>query len=185
MSVYRRFWSFLLIWNFYDSPLAIGCISNFSIDLKSFVFKLPAKNHLWPWDDSDLSLHLFLAINHTLAWDILVQHWSVIYLLYILSPSLHLCLISSSSLRAQSSIYLFIFGSTGSWLLQMGFLWCSEWACLAVVPLVAELSSRALPSAAAARGSVVVLYQLSCPAACGIFLDQGSNAYPSHWQADS
>lgn len=108
MSVHRRFWSFLLIWNLYDSPLAIGCISNFSIYLKSFVFKLPAKNHLWPLDDSDLSLHLFLAINHTLAWDILVQHWSVIYLLYILSPSFHLCLISSSSLRTQSSIFFLI-----------------------------------------------------------------------------
>ena len=32
-------------------------------------------------------------------------------------------------------------------------------------------------------GSVVV-YELSCPAACRIFLDQGSNLCPLHWQAD-
>ena len=34
-------------------------------------------------------------------------------------------------------------------------------------------------------GSVVVVHGLSCSAACGIFLDQGSNPCPLHWQADS
>ena len=34
-------------------------------------------------------------------------------------------------------------------------------------------------------GSVVVAHGLSCPAACGIFPDQGSNPCPLHWQADS
>ena len=33
--------------------------------------------------------------------------------------------------------------------------------------------------------SVVVAYGLSCSKACGIFLDQGSNLYPLHWQVDS
>ena len=33
-------------------------------------------------------------------------------------------------------------------------------------------------------GSVVVAHGLST-AACGIFLDQGSNPCPLHWQADS
>ena len=28
-------------------------------------------------------------------------------------------------------------------------------------------------------------HRLSCPAACGIFLDQGLNLCPLHWQADS
>ena len=32
-------------------------------------------------------------------------------------------------------------------------------------------------------GSVVVAHGLSCSAACGIFLDQGSNSCPLHWQA--
>ena len=34
-------------------------------------------------------------------------------------------------------------------------------------------------------GSVVVAHGLHCPRACGIFLDQGSNPCPLHWQADS
>jgi len=34
-------------------------------------------------------------------------------------------------------------------------------------------------------GSIVVLLGLSCPTACGIFLDQGLNPCCLHWQADS
>ena len=34
-------------------------------------------------------------------------------------------------------------------------------------------------------GSVVVVHRLSCFAACGIFLDQGSSPCLLHWQADS
>ena len=34
-------------------------------------------------------------------------------------------------------------------------------------------------------GSVFVAHGLCCSAACGIFLDQGSNPRPLHWQADS
>ena len=34
-------------------------------------------------------------------------------------------------------------------------------------------------------GSVVVAHGPRCSAACGIFLDQGSNPCPLHWQADS
>ena len=34
-------------------------------------------------------------------------------------------------------------------------------------------------------GSVVVAHGVSCSAACGIFLDQGSNPCPQRWQADS
>ena len=33
-------------------------------------------------------------------------------------------------------------------------------------------------------GSVIVAHGLSCSAACGIFLDQGSNLCLLHWQAD-
>ena len=32
---------------------------------------------------------------------------------------------------------------------------------------------------------MVVAHGLSCSTACGIFLDQGSNPRPLHWQADS
>ena len=34
-------------------------------------------------------------------------------------------------------------------------------------------------------GSVAVAHWLSCPMACGIFLDQGLNPCLLHWQADS
>ena len=34
-------------------------------------------------------------------------------------------------------------------------------------------------------GSVVVVHSLSCPLACGIFLDRGSNSFPLRWQVDS
>ena len=34
-------------------------------------------------------------------------------------------------------------------------------------------------------GSVAVTYRLRCSAACGIFLDQGSNLSLWHWQVDS
>ena len=36
-----------------------------------------------------------------------------------------------------------------------------------------------------ARASVVVAHGLRCSAACGIFLDQGLNLCPLHWQMDS
>ena len=36
-----------------------------------------------------------------------------------------------------------------------------------------------------AQASVVVAHWLSCSTTCGIFLDQGSNPCPLHWQADS
>ena len=34
-------------------------------------------------------------------------------------------------------------------------------------------------------GSAAVVRGLICSAACGIFMDQGLNLYPLHWQADS
>ena len=35
------------------------------------------------------------------------------------------------------------------------------------------------------EGSVVVTHGLSCPEACGIFPDRGSNSHPLHWQFSS
>ena len=35
------------------------------------------------------------------------------------------------------------------------------------------------------QASVVVAHGISCPTASGIFLDQGSNLCPLHWQVDS
>ena len=46
-----------------------------------------------------------------------------------------------------------------------------------------ELSSCGLRALERRLSSVV--HRLSCSAACGIFLDQGSNLCPLHWQVDS
>ena len=35
------------------------------------------------------------------------------------------------------------------------------------------------------RASVIAAHRLTCPTACGIFLDQESNLCPWHWQVDS
>ena len=87
-------------------------------------------------------------------------------------------------------------------------LCCCAWAFLQLRPAGATLHSgarashcggfsccraRALGTRASvvvahrlqSAGSVVVAHGLSCSVACGIFLDQGSNPCPLHWQADS
>ena len=47
-------------------------------------------------------------------------------------------------------------------------------------------SARALEGSwALSIGSVVVVQEPSCSVARGIFLDQGSNLCPLHWQVDS
>ena len=45
--------------------------------------------------------------------------------------------------------------------------------------------SRCRARALGARAPVVVAHGLSCSVACGIFLDQGLNQCPLHWQEDS
>ena len=86
-------------------------------------------------------------------------------------------------------MYLFIFGCIGSSLLRVGFslvvasggyssLRCAGFS-LHWFLLLRSAGSRAR------WASVVLVHGLSCSAACGIFLDQGSNLCPLHWQADS
>ena len=41
------------------------------------------------------------------------------------------------------------------------------------------------PQSSGVMDSGVVALGVSCPAACGIFLDDGSNLCPLHWQVDS
>ena len=64
---------------------------------------------------------------------------------------------------------------------------CGEWGPLFIAvrgPLTIEASL--LRSTGSRRaGSAIVAHGPSCPAACGIFPDQGSNPCPLHWQADS
>ena len=67
--------------------------------------------------------------------------------------------------------WLFLLRSTGS--RCMGFSSCGTRASVVVA---CGLQST---------GSVVVAHRLSCSVVCGIFLDQGLNPCPLHWQVDS
>ena len=73
-------------------------------------------------------------------------------------------------------------------LLCGGFLWL--WQAGATYSLVAVLILTVEASLVAehrlwSSGSVVVVQGLSCSKACVIFLDQGLNPCPLHWQMDS
>ena len=90
----------------------------------------------------------------------------------------------------------------GSLLLCAGFLQLGRWGLLLTVvcgrlPAVAFLVERGLQAqglrylqhlgsaVALCTGAEVLAHWLSCPGACGIFLDQGSNPRPLHCRTDS
>ena len=85
------------------------------------------------------------------------------------------------------SIYLFIYGCVGSSFPCEGFLSLRQaGATLHRGARASHYRGLSLWSTASRRtGSVVAAHGPSCSAACGIFLDQGSNPCPLHWQADS
>ena len=56
---------------------------------------------------------------------------------------------------------------------------------IVVCGLLTEVASLVAEHQLYSAGSVVVAHKLSLPAASGIFLDQGSNSCPLHWQMDS
>ena len=67
-------------------------------------------------------------------------------------------------------------------------LWCAgllRWLLLLLSTGSRCMGFSSCGSRALEQGSVVVAHGLSCSAACGIFLDQGSNPCPLHWQVDS
>lgn len=71
-------------------------------------------------------------------------------------------------------LYLFIYGGTGSLLLDTG-------------SLVATSGGNSLDTSIQARhtGSVTVAHRLHCPTESEISPDQGLNSCPLHWQTDS
>ena len=54
-----------------------------------------------------------------------------------------------------------------------------------MAPGLVSTGSAAVAPGLVSTGSAAVAHGLSCPVACGIFLDQGSNPCPLHWQAYS
>ena len=78
----------------------------------------------------------------------------------------------SSSLRCLgSSLWWLLLWTAASRLMDLSS--CSNAALVVVVPRLYS------------TGSVVVASWLSCSEACRIFLDQGSNPCPLHWQVNS
>ena len=77
--------------------------------------------------------------------------------------------------------FFFFFGYTGSLLLPTGFLWLQREGLLFVVVLRLPVVLASL----VAEAPVVAAHELTCSSACGIFLDQGLDPHPLHWQADS
>ena len=63
----------------------------------------------------------------------------------------------------------------------VAFSSCGKWGLLSSCMVSHVLASLLLSMALGVRPSVVVVHDLSCPKACGIFLYQGSNP----WQVDS
>ena len=102
--------------------------------------------------------HVFTVINF-------LQRWA-----------LHLFTYHFFSAALGVRCYTWAFSSCGKWRLLSscgawashcrGFSCCGAWAL--------ECAS-----------SVAVAHRLSCPVACGIFLDQGSTLCPMHWQRNS
>ena len=132
------------------------------------------------------------------------------FLFYLMSILIHYSKKVSISLHfflINLFIYLFIFGCLGSSLLCAGFslvaasrgyssLRCAGFS-LQWLLLLRSIGSRCTGFSSCgswaqqlwlglqSAGSVVVVYGLSCSAACGIFPDQGLNPCPLHWQVDS
>ena len=102
--------------------------------------------------------------------------------------SARLILPSSSFFFSSILIHeLIFFGCTGSSLLSADFLWL--WRARATLRYGAQASRWSGFSCCGAWAlewaSVVVVHGFSCSTARGIFLDQGLNPCPLHWQADS
>ena len=59
------------------------------------------------------------------------------------------------------------------------------YSLVAVQRLLVAAASRCRAWALVTWASVVLAFRPSCPTACGIFLDQGLNLCPLHWQMNS
>ena len=90
------------------------------------------------------------------------------------------------------SIYLFKFGFAGSSSLSRlslvvaggGYSQVAAYRLQGLL-LLQRTGSRYTGFSIAARGLSCLVHGVTCHMAWGIFLDQGSNPCPLHWQADS
>ena len=64
--------------------------------------------------------------------------------------------------------------------------WYAQYSFFLYWPYWLFVAARRFPSVVVTGGyPLVVLHGFSCPTACGIFLDQGLNLCPLHWQVDT
>ena len=149
---------------------------------------------------------LFFAINF------LFKHFApkiivLILLVLLCNHCLYLILIYAICMfthkqiyKLKKQFYVFIFGCAWSSLLWGLFSSSGKWGQLSSCDVQAShcdgfscCGAQSLgrkPSIVVACGlkradSVVVAKGLSCSTSCGIFMNQGLNRYPLHWQVDS
>ena len=101
------------------------------------------------------------------------QTWHTLCVFFLKQKFKKLCLfLAALCLRC----CMWAFSSGSEWGLLSN---CGAWAS------PCSVLSCCTAQALGLRGSVVLAHGLSCPMACGIFPDQGSNLCPLHWQEDS
>jgi len=155
-----------------------------------YSFLWPNNTPLCIYTPSSLSIHLVMDIwVASMSWLLyILLHWTLGYmylfkLVFQFFGSIH----SGVELLGHRVVLfffsdLFIFGCPGSSLLRLSLIVVSRgyssMCCLGFsfqwLLLLQTVGSRR-------AGSVVVAHQLSCPAACRIFLEQGLNPCLLHW----
>ena len=79
-----------------------------------------------------------------------------------------------------------LFSSCGQWGYSLS--WCTgfslRWLLLLRIVDSGHMGSVAVACRLWNTAPVVIMYELSCSSACGIFPDQGSNLCPLHWLVD-
>ena len=77
-----------------------------------------------------------------------------------------------------------LLSSCCAWAYCSGFSCCGAWT-LCELQLLQHAGSVGEAPGLQSTGSIAMVQGLSCPAAFGVFLDQGTNPCLLHWRADS
>ena len=118
------------------------------------------------------------------------NHSSIKLFFIVSSSSLSFFKCNFSSFLAALGLHCFAWAFLQLWLLGATLHYsaqaphCGGFSCGAQA-LGAQAPAAAVRRLQGMRASVVVVQGLSCPLACGMFPDQGSNSCPLHWQVDS
>ena len=144
----------------------------------------------------NLSKCYFLNLSLFQSWSNTCVHWNTVSLCKDLNHRLSSCSVSickyfmSGWLRTSlSRVFCFhpVFFKIYIYILVILGLHCYTWAVSGCSAQASHCSSFSCGRAQAVDcvGWVIVVHGLSCSIAYRIFLDQGSNLCPLHWQVDS